>query len=326
MSHLDYINQNYPARKTDAEKQNFRDYVKESLSKKGIVANIEFTKDGKNNNIVIGDPTSAEVVFTAHYDTPARSIFPNIMIPKNRVLFYAYQFVPIIFLLVVSFALAYIVGDVIFNDIRVYILTFMVVYYGLFFGIMRVFKNMHNYNDNTSGVATVLSIIDELSMDELNKVAFILFDNEEKGKKGSKAYFKDHAESMKDKFLVNFDCVGNGDNVIFIAQKEAKDSPKYRLLNESFDQNSNFNLEFLTHKDADSNSDHKSFPNGVACVVCKKSKRGILYTPNIHTEMDVVAENSNIEYLTKNTCVFVRNIYRNSCIFDKVRQILLPNS
>ena len=319
MSHLDYINQNYPARKTDAEKQNFRDYVKESLSKKGIEAHIELTKDGKNNNIVVGDPTSAEAVFTAHYDTPARSIFPNIMIPKNRVLFYAYQFVPIIFLLVVSFTFAHIVGDVIFNDFRTYIISFMIAYYGLFFGIMRAFKNMHNYNDNTSGVATVLNIIDELSQDELNRVAFILFDNEEKGKKGSKAYYKDHSESMKDKFLVNFDCVGNGDNVIFIAQKEAKDSQKYRILNESFDKTSNYNLEFLTHKDADSNSDHKNFPNGVACVVCKKSKRGILYTPYIHTEKDVVAENSNIEFLTKNTCIFIRNIYRNSCIFDKVR-------
>ena len=91
MSHLDDINQNYPIRKTNEEKQNFRDYVKESLNKKGIDANIELTKDGKNNNVVVGDPTTAKAVFTAHYDTPARSIFPNIMIPKNRLIFYLYQ-------------------------------------------------------------------------------------------------------------------------------------------------------------------------------------------------------------------------------------------
>jgi Zn-dependent M28 family amino/carboxypeptidase len=153
-----------------------------------------------------------------------------------------------------------------------------------------------------------LSIIDELSPEELNKVAFILFDNEEKGKKGSKAYFNDHKEQMKDKFLVNFDCVGNGDNVIFIAEKDAIDSIEYKLLESSFNNKDGFSLKFFTHKQADSNSDHKNFPKGVACVVCKKLNSGLLYTPNIHTNRDIVANNSNIEFLTKNTCAFVRNL------------------
>lgn len=308
MSYLDYINQNFPARRTDVEKRNFRQYVKENLEEKGIQVNIELTKDGKNNNIIAGDPSKAKAVFTAHYDTPARSIFPNIMIPKNRLVFYLYQFVPIIFLLVVSFAFADIVGNLIFKDMTAYLMSFLVAYYGLFFGIMRAFKNKNNHNDNTSGVATVLSIIDELSTDELKNCAFILFDNEEKGKKGSKAYYKDHKEEMSDKFLINFDCVGNGNNVLFIAQKDAVDSSEYKKLENSFAKNDKYNLEFLTHKQADSNSDHKNFPKGVACVVCKESKRGLLYTPNIHTEKDIVANNSNIEFLTKNSCIFIRNI------------------
>ena len=308
MTHLDYLNQNYPARKDMQEKIKFRDYIVEMLKKKGIEAKIERTKDGKNDNIIVGDPTTAKAVFTAHYDTPARSLFPNIMIPKNRVIFFSYQFVPVIFLLVISFAFAFLMGNFIIKDERVFFLSFLVVYYGLFFGIMRGFKNKNNYNDNTSGVATILSIIDELSPEELNNVAFILFDNEEKGKKGSKAYFTDHKEQMKDKFLVNFDCVGNGNNVIFIAQKDAVNSGEYKILESSFSNKEKFNLEFLTHKQADSNSDHKNFPKGVACVVCKKLNSGLLYTPNIHTNGDIVANNSNIEFLTKNTCAFVRNL------------------
>lgn len=307
MTHLDYINKNHPSRKTSIEKENFRKYIIESLSTKGIEAKIEQTSDGKNDNVVIGDPTTAKAVFTAHYDTPARSIFPNIMIPKNRVIFYAYQFVPIIFLLVVSFAVAHLVGTLMFNDLRAYYLAFLVTYYGLFFGIMRGFKNQNNYNDNTSGVSTVLSIIDGLSKEELKDVAFILFDNEEKGKKGSKAYYNDHKEQMKDKFLINFDCVGNGDNIIFIAQKDAIDSEEYKLLKSAFSKEDGFSLEFLTNKQADSNSDHKNFPKGVACVACKKSKNGLLYTPHIHTNKDIEVNNSNIDFLTKNTLVFLRS-------------------
>ena len=300
MTHLDYLNQNYPMRKSTGEKENFRKYIVNSLAKKGIEARVERTKDGNNDNIVIGNPETAKAVFTAHYDTPASSIFPNIMMPKSRVLFFAYQFVPVIFLLVVSFAFAFVVGTLIFNDTKVYLLSFLFAYYGLFFGIMRAFKNKNNYNDNTSGVATVLSIIDSLSKEELNNFAFILFDNEEKGKKGSKSYFNDHKEQMKDKFLINFDCVGNGDNVIFIAQKDAVDSSEYNNLKRLFAQEDGFNVEFLSHKQADSNSDHKNFPKGVACVACKKGKNGLLYTPNIHTSNDTVAFNKNIDFITKN--------------------------
>lgn len=308
MTYLDYLNQTFPARKTMQEKINFRNYVINSLKEKEIKTKIERTQDGKNNNIIIGDPTTAKAVFAAHYDTPVRSIFPNIMMPKSRVIFYAYQFVPIIFLLVVSFAFAFLVGDLLIKDERVFYISFLVAYYGLFFGIMRGFKNKNNYNDNTSGVATVLSIVDELSQEELKNVAFILFDNEEKGKKGSKAYFNDHKEEMKGKFLLNFDCVGNGNNVIFIAQKGAIESEEYKLLESSFNKDEGFNLEFLTHKQADSNSDHKNFPKGVACVVCKKLNSGLLYTPNIHTHRDIVANNSNIEFIAKNSCIFIRNL------------------
>lgn len=308
MTRLDYINQNYPVRKSDSEKHAFRRYVLESLKEKGIEARVETTKNGNHKNVIIGDPTTAKAVFTAHYDTPARSIFPNIMIPKNPLVFYSYQFVPVIFLLVISLTLSYLFGMVLLNNEGAYMASFLILYYGIFFLGMRIFTNKYNYNDNTSGVATVLSIVDSISEDDLKNVAFILFDNEEKGKLGSAAYYKDHKEAMKDKFLLNFDCVGNGNNVIFIAQKGAADSKEYKLLSEVFDTCAGFELDFCTSKEGNSNSDHKNFPMGVACVACKKTKGGLLYTPYIHTHKDVVADNGNIDFLTKNTCIFLQKL------------------
>lgn len=308
MTNLDYLNQNYPIRKSDEEKHAFRRYIIERLKSKGIEARVEETKDGKNKNIIIGDPLTAKAVFTAHYDTPARSLFPNIMIPKNRAVFYLYQFVPIIFLLAVALTLSYLIGMVIFKDERAYMLSFLVIYYGTFFLMMRAFPNKNNYNDNTSGVATVLNIIDGLSSEELDKVAFILFDNEEKGKKGSAAYYNDHRDKMNDQFLVNFDCVGNGDHILFIAQGLALGTHKYKHLQAAFEHSEGFTVEFCSYKKARSNSDHKNFYNGVGCVACKKSKGGLLYTPYIHTHKDVVVNNSNIDFLSKKTCEFVKRL------------------
>lgn len=309
MSHLNYLNENYPVRKSAEDKEKFRNYIVKSLKEKGIEAKIERTADGKNDNIVVGDPTKAKAIFTAHYDTPARSLFPNIMMPKNRVAFYSYQFIPVIFLLVISLAIGYLVGNIILKNESVWYFAFLISYYAIFFLMMMAFTNKFNYNDNTSGVATVLSIIDGLNADELKDIAFILFDNEEKGKKGSAAYFKDHKEDMKDRFLVNFDCVGNGKNIIFIAQKDAADSDEYKILADSFEKNVGFSLDFSTYKNADANSDHKNFPKGIACVACKKAKNGLLYTPYIHTNKDVVANNGNIDFLSKNAIDFVRKMH-----------------
>ena len=305
MTHLDQLNKDFPVRKGEQEKYEFRRHILDTVKKKGIEAYVEETKDGKNKNVIIGDPNSAKVVFTAHYDTPARSLFPNIMMPKSSLAFYAYQFVPVIFLLFVSITLAYLIGMVLLQDERAYMLSFLIIYYGVFFLMMRVFTNKYNYNDNTSGIATVLSIIDLIPENELKNVAFILFDNEEKGKKGSAAYFKDHKDFMKDKFLINFDCVGNGKNIIFIAQKDAVDCKEYELLKKSFDSTEGFELDFCTYKEGNSNSDHKNFPKGVACVACKKAKNGLLYTPYIHTHKDVVADNGNIDFIAKNVAIFV---------------------
>ena len=301
MSHLDYLNQNYPVRRTNEEKSRFRKYILELVSSKTLDAKVETTGDGKNENIVIGDPMTAKVVCTAHYDTPAASLFPNIMIPRNQLLFYLYQFAPILLILAVSIGAALGIaiamgfkGEALMGP---FLVIYLVLYYGLYFLLYRVFKNPNNYNDNTSGVAALLAMIDRLSDEQRGKVAFILFDNEEKGKKGSKAYCKDHGDVMRTKFLVNFDCVANGENVIFIAMKEAEKRSEYTALRDAFEENGEFRTHFFPMKGSQSNSDYKNFPCGVGCMACRRTKSGVFYTPYIHTPRDKVANNENIQYI-----------------------------
>lgn len=306
MDFLQEINEKYPVRKTEKQKAEFRQYVVETVCEKGAEARVETI--GNHNNVVIGDPQTAKTVFTAHYDTPCASLFPNLMMPRNKGLFYLYQFVIIFLFLALSLTPAIIVGMNILQSEIAYVGIFLVIYFGLFFLGFKTFTNKHNANDNTSGVATVLLIICKLSKEQLNNVAFILFDNEEKGLQGAKAYSKAHKEQMQDKLLVNFDCVANGNNVIFIAKQKAEENPYYKALKESFVSNEEFNVSFNAFKDSVSNSDYKKFEQGVCCVACKKSKKGILYTPYIHTGKDVVADSKNVEFLALNIYKFVDKI------------------
>ena len=308
MSYLNLLNEKFGVRRKDEEKKAFREFVLGEAEKMGLSAKVETTGDGKNENVIVGDPERAKVVFTAHYDTPAASLFPNIMIPRNIPLFLAYQMLPVMFMLTIALSISYLVGMVWFGNERAYMLAFLALYYGLYFLMFRGPSNPKNYNDNTSGVATLLTIMKGLSEEERGHVAFILFDNEEKGKKGSKAYFNDHKLEMEKKLLINFDCVGNGETVVFIAKEEAEKREEYGALKTAFARKGAYTTEFYPMRGSESNSDYKNFPMGIGCMACKRTKSGMLYTPFIHTPKDTVAKNENIEYITDGIIRFLGEI------------------
>lgn len=306
MSILKDIIEKHPIRRTDAQKEQFRAEAVTFAEMLGYSAKVETL--GKSSNVIIGEPESTDVVITAHYDTPAASLFPNIMIPKNRALFYLYQFTPVLALLFASLGLGYLIGEVLLQRYEAFLVAFLVIYYGGFFLMTRVFVNKNNYNDNTSGVATVLSVAQDLGEESRKKVAFILFDNEEKGKVGSKAYFSAHKGYMTDKPVLNLDCVGNGENVIFIAKEKAQKAPLWSALSSLPSEADGYRLHLFTSKQADSNSDHKSFPCSIGCMACSQTKGGVLYAGRIHTYRDVVAKEENIEFLADMICDIISTL------------------
>ena len=302
---LQELNEKFPIRRTDEEKQAFRAFLTEYAGRKGVAVKTEQTSDGKNQNVVIGNADTAQVFLSAHYDTPARALFPNLMIPRNKPLFFLFQFLPVILMLAIALPIAYLVGVEWLNDTRIYFLTFLVLYYVLFFLFFRGGKNPHNYNDNTSGVATLLAVLDRLSEEEKQRTCLLFFDNEEKGKKGSKAYCADHPQ-MQDKLLVNFDCVANGEHIVFIAKEQAEQKPEYTLLKQAFKNVEPYTVAFYPMRGSESNSDYKNFSCGVGCMVCRKTKNGVLYTPYIHTVKDVVANADTVDLLADKTTKFIK--------------------
>lgn len=298
----------HPVRRSEAQKAAFREYVLDAAKSYGADSRVERTSDGKNQNVVIGDVERAKTVFTAHYDTPAASLFPNIMIPRNKPLFFAYQMVPVIFMLAIAFGVGFAAQAIAGGDRRVLLGGFLITYYTIYFVMFRGVSNKNNYNDNTSGCATLLTVIDRLDEGSRGSVAFIFFDNEEKGKKGSKAFFKDHEIMMKDKLLVNFDCVGNGTEAVFIVMKDAEEKNEYKLFSDCFEVKLGYTPHFYPMKGSESNSDYKNFPCGVGCMVCKKVKNGLMYTPRIHTKYDTVSNDKNIDYLADGMIKFAEKL------------------
>ena len=291
----------YQVRKTKKQKSEFIGFVEKYSAEKGYPCRVEKSTFGARN-IIVGDPENAKVVYTAHYDTCPRLPFPNFITPKNIGIYLAYQLIIVFASLAIGFIIGFSVGIIgallkieetvlmDYGSIVAY-LCFLGVYALLFMGP----ANKHTANDNTSGVVTLLEIMGRMPEDKRENAAFIFFDLEEMGMFGSSGYASKHKGQKKNKLLVNFDCVSDGDNILFVLRKGAKEDRA--LLEKYFESNEDFKVEILD-KGVFYPSDQAQFSRGVGVAALKYSKFfKTLYMDKIHTKNDTVFEEKNIEYL-----------------------------
>ena len=310
MSAFDEIQPRFPVRNTEEQKAAFRDWAIRSASEAGWAAKVEPLNG--HNNVVIGDADGAKVILTAHYDTPRRAVFPNLMIPRAKALFWIYQIAMLLPLLAGGFAAAAAVFKLVPLDYTkpVCRLLPLFAYLAVYFGLVRLFllgaPNRHNANDNTSGVSVVLGVMRALPEDRRKDVALILFDDEEKGKKGSRAFANVHAAVKKGTPVLNFDCVGVGDQFVVLSRRDFAKQPGYAAFKDSFAGLPN--AVFFTDRDAQANSDQTNFTLGTVFLTCRRAKSGLLYTPRIHTDKDTEASQDNIDRLTEAALGYIETL------------------
>ncbi len=301
MCYIDELNEKFPIRRSLEQKESFRAWFLQTARDLGYEARVE---DGKHDNVIVGDPEAAEVVFTAHYDTPAAAFLPNLMTPRNRPLFFCYQML----LVLVLIAAACVVGVPVFlatGSDRAGLVAGYLVYMGGLFMMLFGPANKHNVNDNTSGVAAVLEIMSRLPQEKRGKAAFILFDNEEKGCCGSKAYAKAHPAIKADKLIVNMDCVGDGENILLVANKLTRETPAYEQLCAAMKEQQGRKLHLFPLESSVFNSDQKNFKRGIAVCACKDGKRIGFYTDKIHTARDLTCDQANLDFIAQGMAEFV---------------------
>ena len=289
----------YEIRKTKKQKTAFIEYVQTVAKENGYACTVESDKKSVRN-IVIGSPEKAKVIYTAHYDTCPVMPFPNFITPKNFLIYLLYQLlVTVIFMLVPAFAMQY-VSQMIFTaagiDPTLSLWVFEITLFSILFFIMFGPANKHTANDNTSGVTALLDLMIAMPEELRANAAFVFFDCEETGLVGSSAFAKKHKEAHL-KPLVNFDCVSDGNHILFAMRKDAVTYTS--ILKEAFPENENCKVEILS-KGVFYPSDQAKFKKGIGVAALKKSKHGgILYMDRIHTKHDTVYREENIDFLTK---------------------------
>ena len=298
MTILEEILTRFPVRKSREQKEAFRRWSVERAEALGYTAKVEPAKlMCVNHNIVIGDPEAAEIIVTAHYDTPANMPLPNFITPRNVPVYLVYQ-VALVLLLAVPAVAAVMAVYALLDVFLAAYWTGFAVYMALLLLLMLGPANPHNANDNTSGVAAVMSLLARIPEYRRGKAAFILFDNEEKGMLGSAAYAKHHKRVKQEKLLINLDCVGVGESILFFAPKKVRDLPLWQQLHRAVTPRAGKNVAFHPMEKALYPSDQANFTHGVAVCACRRHPVLGEYCSHIHTRKDTLCEPACLEVIT----------------------------
>ena len=299
----EHIKEKYIIRHTKQQKADFREFMLNELSSQGHKVSIQ---SGKNSfipvhNIIIGDIDNAKYLVTAHYDTPNTSLFPVVMFADSFWLSVFATFLSCMPIILIGYISGNLSAKYNFNPI----LSILPIYAALILG-MFTFTNKNNYNDNTSGVISVLEIFYSLPEEVRNKGAFILFDNEEKGLIGS-GFLKLKLKNKKIP-VYNLDCVGDGDeirlfakkNILFHAQEIASLAETNSQKSVKVTQRALKNMLYM--------SDDYTFDNAICFAAFRSSPFG-KYVGRIHTNRDKILDEENIAVIRESMSEFLCKRY-----------------
>lgn len=302
------ILEQFEVRKSARQKEAFRAYLCSLLRENGYTPEVTREKGiGKSRNIVIGDPETAKLIFSAHYDTCAVLPIPNFITPRNLLWYGLYQLVLAVIMLAPCFA-AEIALLMLWPDAP-FGAALGAVYLMLAFCLWWMLDgkaNRHTANDNTSGVTVLTEILLALPEELRGVVCCIYFDNEEKGLLGSRALAKRCKGAQKRALVVNFDCVSDGGSLQFFPSKAVKKEPEtLALLEECFaasgDKTSEVVRSFGLYP-----SDQACFARGVGVCALKRSKIFGWYMDRIHTGRDRMFDERNIDLLREGALRFAQ--------------------
>ena len=281
----------YQIRKTRKQKTAFIELMQEHYPE------LKIQEGGllKSRNIIIGNPKKADVVLAAHYDTCAVLPLPNFITPKRPLLTVLYSML----LVIPIFALVLLLNiglNTLSNMQWLHYFISVSLYFGLLALLVLGPANKHTANDNTSGVIALCEIMGRLPEELKDRAAFVFFDHEETGLFGSQFFRKKNKKKMQTKLLINFDCVSDGDYMMFAATKEAQKTYG-ELFEKAFVSDNGKTIIMDKLEKVYYPSDHAGFPVALAVAALKRKKFIGYYIDRIHTARDTMFDVQNIDLL-----------------------------
>lgn len=270
------IERDFPLRRKEKEKMEFRTWLVHTFKELGYTPKLEsgesaLAAGGSVTNVVVGDIDKAKVILAAHYDTGVREILPPLICPTRPFTFLLYQALFPLLLIAGSFLIAFAVTFPLNIPNMMLPLFLLLLVVALFYPKYGP-DEKNNCNNNASGVVTLLEVAKALTPRYRGEVCFLFLDGGTQGSKGAKRLIHAHPE-LKKKSVVVLDCVGEGDELLILPGKASRWNDK--LLDTILEQFSNSEKKtcFLkTDGFVHYPSDNRAFTGGTVICACKKVK------------------------------------------------------
>jgi len=305
LDHLkEYILTVHPVRRSGREKAEFRQWAVSELKRSGWKVKEEtYGRTNGSVNVIAGDPNNATVFFCAHYDTASRMLFPNFVAPVNVAAHVGYHTTAALLLVAAALLLAFVVSFPVGQPALMLPLFIIVL---LIFMAASVYgpANKENANCNSSGVLAVLALARVLKHDK--RICLLLLDNNDKNCLGAKAFAKKHPNAEHNCLFFNLDCVGDGENMLFMPSKRSRwDGELLKDLESSFGTTETVKGKTISEGFVYYPSDHKPFRFHVAVCACRYKPVWGYYIPNLWTKKDKVLALANVRYLVEGSEKFL---------------------
>jgi|GEM_PF-1792174 len=316
MKYAEELTQVYGERMHRSKKKAFREFALKAAEESGFSAKVDSNIFAKN--VVIGDPEKAEYILTAHYDTPPT--LPKFFV--KHMLIHSFITLPLI-ILGLTYGIPFILTKIPFFLRHSKFL--LVLQKALTYGVSAVMllhifgflgnANKKNFNDNTSGVLTLLNIMDKLKkapQKVKDKFCFVLTDNEEKFLLGGLSFARKYKGVLKNQKFINVDCVGRGKqiNAYYSGSKQSQVIDELKALQ------SDGYIVAPKRSGLMSMSDHIAFSkyNHVTLLSVNRKNHKSLYS-QIHSSNDNKINTDNVDYIsTKCAKIMLENLIKSGKI------------
>ncbi len=298
----------YPKRLTRKQKQDFLDYSNKKLSQFGYSTQIStgrYILKSKNLETLNDAP---DLIIGAHYDTP--TILPFFFEYLFKLFGHTRQIIMLFAIILAVTFFSFAVAT--FHQYPQLQTAGTIIQFIFYFSLLSLFiPNPKNYNDNSSGVLTILELAERIAKkpDLKQRVKFILFDNEEWGLLGSMMQQKKWRKRnplLNNTRLITVDCVGRGNFPVIIKLK--KNSETGEQLAKLLSRKITPRVKRLPYYPF---SDNFSFSHSESINISMMDKTflpGGYYIKNIHSPSDRKIDLTNIKTIADSLEAFITSL------------------
>ena len=104
------------------------------------------------------------------------------------------------------------------------------------------------------------------------------------------------------------DCVGDGENLLFFANKRTRELPCFPALESAMAEQRGRNFVMNQMEKCVYPSDQASFRHGIAVCACNRAKVIGYYCDKIHTKKDTICEQANLDFLAAGLADFTSRL------------------